>query len=126
MTCVRIAPTTSPDANEEDGTIVKCDMCIDRVKNDMLPMCVKTCCTGTMNFGEREDMIKLAKERLAAVKKDFPEAMLGDLEYDSVIYLLTFKPERYWKHAVAEAPGPMNRKQLFAMMTSPLRNLIRG
>ncbi len=119
-------PYDIPRRNEEDGTIVKCDMCIDRVKNDMLPMCVKTCCTGTMNFGEREDMIKLAKERLAAVKKDFPEAMLGDLEYDSVIYLLTFKPERYWKHAVAEAPGPMNRKQLFAMMTSPLRNLIRG
>ncbi len=119
-------PYNIPRRDASSGLVVKCDMCIDRVQNDLVPMCVKTCCTGTMNFGEREDMIKLAKERLEHVKKEFAEANLGDLEFDSVIYLLAFPPEKYAENAVAKAPAPLSRQQLFAKLTSPVRNAVRG
>ena len=61
-------PYNVPRRNEKTGELTKCTMCIDRVQAGLIPMCVKTCCTGTMNFGEREDMLKLAEERLAKVQ----------------------------------------------------------
>jgi formate dehydrogenase iron-sulfur subunit len=119
-------PYDIPRRNEVTGLVSKCDMCIDRVKNDMVPMCVKTCCSGTMNFGERADMLRLAKERLAEVRKEFPEARLGDVDDVAVIYLMAFPPERYAENAVAMAPAPLNRQQLLARLASPLRAATRG
>lgn len=119
-------PFDIPRRADASARVVKCDMCIDRVQNDMLPMCVKTCCTGTMNFGERDDMVKLAQDRLTEVKKEFPEATLNDVDFVSVIYLMAFKPERFWKNAVASAAPMMSRQQLFAKLTKPVRNTISG
>lgn len=53
-------PYNIPRRDEKTGAITKCDMCIDRVKNGLLPMCVKTCPTGAVNFGDREEMLRLA------------------------------------------------------------------
>ncbi len=119
-------PYDIPRYNKETGLVVKCDMCVDRVKADMPPMCVKTCCTGSMNFGDREDMIELAGRRLAEVKKDFPEATLNNVDFVNVIYLMSFAPERYWKNATAAAPAPLNRQQFLAKLASPLNRLARG
>lgn len=119
-------PYDIPRRNEATGQIVKCNMCFERVENGLVPMCVKSCCTGTMNFGEREDMLKLANERLEAAKKEFPDATLGDVDEVSVIYLMAFKPERYSYNAVAQAPAPLQRQQLFAKLGSPVRTMLRG
>ena len=56
----------------QDGTLAKCDMCNDRVSDGLLPACVQTCPTGTMSFGEREQMVDLARQRLAQVGRKFP------------------------------------------------------
>ena len=34
-----------------NGALAKCDMCLDRVQNGLLPACVKTCPTGAMKLG---------------------------------------------------------------------------
>lgn len=79
--------------------LTKCDMCIDRLQAGMLPMCVKTCPTGTMVFGEREEILPLAKKRLEIVKKQFPKAFLADFQQVSVIYLLAEEKEHYYEYA---------------------------
>jgi formate dehydrogenase iron-sulfur subunit len=87
----------------EDGTLAKCDMCSDRVENGMLPACVKVCPTGAMNFGERDEIMDLAQQRLAAAQTKFPNAMLLDPDDVRTIYLVAFDPNLYYEHAVASA-----------------------
>ncbi len=117
-------PYNIPRRNPETGAIVKCDMCNDRVRNGLVPMCVATCPTGTMNFGSRQGMIKLAHERLAIVKKAFPKAQLVDEELVNVIYLITDAPEFYADNVFADAkqiPDPMTRKEFLARLVQPIR-----
>ncbi|WP_320008348.1 4Fe-4S dicluster domain-containing protein [Maridesulfovibrio sp.] len=115
-------PYNIPRRDEKSGLLSKCTMCNDRIHNGMPPACVKVCPTGTMQFGEREDMLKLAKKRVAELKKDWPEARLVDPDSVNVIYLLIDKPENYYEFAVAESNvGPMTKKQLFAKLASPFK-----
>jgi formate dehydrogenase iron-sulfur subunit len=85
-----------------DGSLAKCDMCIDRVSNGLLPACVETCPTGAMNFGEYKDMRVWAQARLAEVKHKFPSATLVNADKVRVIYLTAFEPTSYWQYAIAE------------------------
>ena len=85
----------------EDGTLAKCDMCSDRVENGLQPACVKVCPTGAMNFGERDEIMALANERLAVAKKKYPNARLLDPEDVRTIYLVGFDPMHYHDSAVA-------------------------
>ncbi|MDQ7032349.1 MAG: formate dehydrogenase [Desulfonauticus sp.] len=118
-------PYNIPRQDPKTGMISKCDMCIDRVQNGLLPACVQTCPTGAMNFGDRDEMIKLAKKRLAEVKKTYPKAILGDVDDVRVIYLFQEEPEKYYQFAVAslEQKNLLTRKELLANVFSPLANL---
>jgi formate dehydrogenase iron-sulfur subunit len=84
-----------------DGSLAKCDMCIDRVSNGLLPACVQTCPTGTMNFGDYKEMRELARWRLAEAKHKYPNATLLNPDKVRVIYLTAFNPNLYWEYAVA-------------------------
>ncbi len=80
---------------------VKCTMCIDRISNGLKPACVKSCPTGAMNFGERSEILQMAKDRLAALKEKYPKAQLLDADQVRVIYLVADDPKKYHKNAVA-------------------------
>ncbi len=95
-------PYNIPRRNEKTGIINKCDMCLERVEAGHLPMCVKTCPTGAMSFGEREEIISTAHKRLSVVKKEFPEAALLDEDSVRVIYLITHKRDLYHHNARLE------------------------
>ncbi|MBN1842990.1 MAG: formate dehydrogenase [Deltaproteobacteria bacterium] len=112
----------------KDGTLAKCDMCLDRVENGLLPACVKTCPTGAMNFGDRDEMLALAKKRLAVVKKKYPKAKLLDPDDVRVIYLVTEEPNLYHKFAVASSSAfdisrQVALKKLFRPLTELTANL---
>jgi formate dehydrogenase iron-sulfur subunit len=115
-------PYNIPRRNAQTGRMTKCDMCIDRLQANLLPACVKTCCTGTMNFGERAEMIALARERLASVKKSYPQAQLLDPDNVGTIFLVTCpnnalpgRPKRQAEH--------FSRRDLLANLVSPLRRI---
>ncbi|HOP31023.1 MAG TPA: formate dehydrogenase [Spirochaetota bacterium] len=95
-------PYDIPRRNEKTGIINKCDMCLERVEEGLVPMCVKTCPTGAMNFGDRDKMLAMAYERLAIVKKEFPEASLLDVDSVRVIYLITHKRDTYHNLAMLD------------------------
>jgi formate dehydrogenase iron-sulfur subunit len=84
-----------------DGTLAKCDMCNDRVTNDLAPACVQTCPTGAMNFGARKEMVALASQRLSRVMKKHPKAQLVDADDVNVIYLVTEAPADYYESLMA-------------------------
>ncbi len=104
-----------------DGTLAKCDMCLDRVQNGEQPACVKTCPSGAMHFGESADMLALAQKRLAEVKKDFPKAALLDPEDVQVIYLTVYDPKLYCENAVASITRPkgMTRQAALGKLLKP-------
>ena len=64
---------------------------VDRITNGLQPACVTACPTGALEFGKRDDIIKLAKERVAAIKGRYPDARLsgdhGDVTYMQVLHL---------------------------------------
>jgi formate dehydrogenase iron-sulfur subunit len=116
-------PYDIPRWDKASGVLRKCTMCNDRVHAGLKPACVQTCPTGTMNFGEREDMLSLAKQRLAVVQKTRPKAILVNPDDVSVIYLAESDPKLYYKYLMADGflPGPMSRKQFFAKLLAPVR-----
>ena len=108
-----------------DGTLAKCDMCFDRVAAGMLPACVKTCPTGTMNFGERAEMLDLAQKRLTVLKRTHRDAMLLDPDDIRVIFMVAFDPALYHENAVASHSGPgISRQVALKRMLRPLKHLV--
>ena len=105
------------------GIMAKCTMCFDRIKEGMLPACVKTCPTGAMSFGDRKDMLEKANKRLAEVKKVYKDATLANPDDVRTIYLLVDDPKKYHKFAVAENTIGITRKMALKRLFQPLTSL---
>jgi len=126
---VSICPYNVPRQDKKSKVMAKCDMCNDRVKAVKLPACVQSCPTGTMNFGDRADMLKLADKRLAEARKRFPKAQLVDADSVRVIFRTAHAPNLYAKNLMADAsalPGRdgYTRQELFAALRKPVRNIL--
>ncbi|MDR3569901.1 MAG: formate dehydrogenase [Syntrophobacteraceae bacterium] len=115
-------PYDIPRRNDKTGILTKCDMCIDRIRADLAPICVKTCGTGAMNFGERDAMLAMAHHRLGAVKVSHPKAQLVDPEDVRVIYLVT-NPEPALKKQGKQAVESYSRRELLGGLVSPFRRM---
>ena len=90
-----MCPYNIPRQDPNTGRLFKCTMCIDRVKNGLLPACVKACPTGALQFGDREEMIALGQQRLKEVKSVHKNAELVDVEEVNAFYLLIEEQELY-------------------------------
>lgn len=110
----------------EDGRIVKCTMCLDRVSAGLLPACVKVCPTGAMNFGDREEIMAMANKRLEVVKAKFPNAQLLDADEIRAIYLVVDDPKAYHDFAIASAASGIGRKLAMRRMTKPAGRALRA
>ncbi len=117
-------PYDIPRIDAESGLMSKCDFCIDRVHNGLKPACVGICPTGAMNFGDREEMLALAEEHLARVKKAHPKAKLVDADDVNVIYLVEEDPKLYHEFLMAEGPAKgTSRRNMMAKLFAPLKSL---
>jgi formate dehydrogenase iron-sulfur subunit len=111
---IAACPYNVPRRDSATGLLAKCDMCIDQVRAKSLPLCVQVCARGAMNFGERRDMLRLGRERLAELENVYSQAQLLDQEQVAVIYLVADDPRKYHKFAVAQVTSTMARKEFFA------------
>ena len=105
------------------GIMAKCTMCFDRIKEGMLPACVKTCPTGAMSFGDRKEILEKANKRLAAVKGTFKDAMVANPDDVRVIFLIVDDPKKYHKFAVAENTIGITRKMALKRLFQPIVHL---
>ena len=93
-------PYDIPRSGKDGKGVFKCDFCFDRITNGMLPSCVLSCPTSALVFGEEEEMVALAKERLKEVRKRFPKAYLGDPDGVRVIYLYQTDHRLYYQDSI--------------------------
>ncbi|WP_170926722.1 4Fe-4S dicluster domain-containing protein [Mycobacterium avium subsp. hominissuis] len=98
-------PAQRPDRPSEEivtGVAQKCTLCYDRLLEDEIPACAKTCPTTSIKFGDHDDLVAMARRRVAALHaQGLTEARLyGANEHDGVggtgsIVLLLDEPEVY-------------------------------
>jgi len=77
----------------------KCTLCFDRITNAMQPACVKTCPTDCIKYGDREQLVAWAYERVEQLKAmGYQNATVyGDKELGGLheLYVLLESPEVY-------------------------------
>src|SRR3984893_6663385 len=67
--CVTGCPFNVPRISKKDNRAYKCTLCSDRVAVGQEPACVKTCPTGAIMFGTKEDMKQQAAERVEDLRE---------------------------------------------------------
>ncbi|MCL4299861.1 MAG: 4Fe-4S binding protein [Anaerolineae bacterium] len=93
--CVDACPFGIPKI-AGDSLASKCDGCAEVVKAGGQPWCVKTCPSGALHYGEREEILAEARQRLELLKTRYPKARLyGESEAGGlgVIVVLPDDPE---------------------------------
>ena len=99
--CVAGCPFNVPRISKKDSKAYKCTLCSDRVAVGLEPACIKSCPTGALVFGSKEDMIDHAEERIADLKeRGYQQAGLYDppgVGGTHVMYVLQHadRPELY-------------------------------
>jgi formate dehydrogenase iron-sulfur subunit len=97
--CVAACPFGVVTFNEKTGRADKCVMCPDRVEAGLAPACVTTCPTGALSFGDRDQLLQRARERVAHLRAKGEERvqLYGERELSGLhaLYVLQEKPEVY-------------------------------
>ncbi|MEZ4527940.1 MAG: 4Fe-4S dicluster domain-containing protein [Desulfobacterales bacterium] len=94
-------PYNIPRKSEKTGGLFKCTMCIDRITSGEQPACVKSCPTGAMVFGDRQEILERVKKRVEELKNAYPKAQAIDADTVRVIYIVTDDPAKYYQHAAS-------------------------
>ena len=127
------APRTKPGERKGEqpavpnvGVAQKCTLCYDRMVEGQTPACAKTCPTTSIKFGDRDELVAQARERVAELHaRGMTEARLyGANDLDGVggtgsIFLLLDEPEVYGlppdpRVPTADLPQMFNRASLAA------------
>jgi formate dehydrogenase iron-sulfur subunit len=99
--CVTGCPFDIPRISQKDNKAYKCTLCSDRVTVGLEPACVKTCPTGAIVFGKKEDMVAYGNKRAGELKeRGFQQAGLynpAGVGGTHVMYVLKHAdtPEKY-------------------------------
>ncbi|MFA9441356.1 formate dehydrogenase subunit beta [Uliginosibacterium sp. sgz301328] len=122
--CLIGCPFNIPRFSKKDDKAYKCTLCSDRVSVGLEPACVKTCPTGAIRFGTKEDMHEFAAERITDLKeRGFENAGVYDPEGvggTHVMYVLQHadKPELY--HGLPANPTISPMVSVWKGVTKPL------
>ncbi len=99
--CVKGCPFDVPRISAKDNKAYKCSLCADRVAVNLEPACVKTCPTGAIRFGSKEDMLEYGAGRVEELKtRGYEQAAVynpAGVSGTHVMYVLQHgdKPELY-------------------------------
>jgi formate dehydrogenase iron-sulfur subunit len=66
--CVTGCPFNIPKFDTATKKVYKCTLCSDRVGVGLEPACIKSCPTGCLHFGSKEDMVFEANKRVTQLK----------------------------------------------------------
>ncbi len=102
--CVPACPFGVIDRRKDDGRAWKCTLCLDRLRTGMEPACAKVCPTGSIQFGDIDEIKRTAGERLKQLHdKGAAEAYLYGADEKNqpgteglnAFFLLVDEPEVY-------------------------------
>ena len=122
--CVTGCPFDIPRISKHDKKAYKCTLCSDRVAVGLEPACVKSCPTGAIVFGSKEDMTQHAEERIEDLKsRGFDQAGLYDpagVGGTHVMYVLHHADKPMLYSGLAENPRISPMVGLWKGFTKPL------
>jgi formate dehydrogenase iron-sulfur subunit len=128
--CIAGCPFNIPRISDKDNKAYKCSLCSDRVNVGLVPACVKTCPTGAIQFGAKEDMLFRGAKRVNDLKeRGFQNAGVYDpkgVGGTHVMYVLQHadKPELY--HNLPTDPKISPWVSLWKGIAKPLLALAAG
>ena len=122
--CITGCPFNVPRISKKDHRAYKCTLCSDRVAVGQEPACVKTCPTGAIMFGTKEDMHQQAEERIVDLKeRGFQNAGLYDpagVGGTHVMYVLHHADRPSLYHGLPDNPKISVMVSLWKGLAKPL------
>ena len=88
--CMVACPFDIPAYEYDDAIspqVKKCDMCAPRIAEGKLPGCVEVCPREALLFGKRSDLLKIARERIAAYPERYEDHIYGEKEMGGTSWL---------------------------------------
>ncbi len=88
--CMMACPFEVPAYQYDDAftpEVVKCTMCAPRLEKGQLPGCVEVCPKEALTFGKRDDLIKIAKERIRKNPDRYIDHIYGEKEMGGTSWL---------------------------------------
>jgi hypothetical protein len=86
VACPFEIPTYEYD-NATTPVVRKCTLCHPRVVDGKLPGCVESCPTQALTFGRREDLLKMARERIRKFPERYENHIYGENEMGGTSWL---------------------------------------
>lgn len=97
--CATACPFDIPKYRKREDIITKCTLCADRVEEGLQPACARTCPTGALQFGDRDELLQIAEQRAKYLQANgYPNATVyGKLELGGLnkLYVLTDTPDKF-------------------------------
>jgi len=128
--CVAGCPFNIPRISKKDNKAYKCTLCSDRVYYGLEPACVKSCPTGSIQFGTKEQMLDYGAHRVEKLKeRGFENAGIYDpagVGGTHVVYVLQHadKPEIY--SGLPKDPHISPTVELWKGVTKPIMSAVLG
>jgi formate dehydrogenase iron-sulfur subunit len=66
--CVPACPFGVPQLDHRDGGSHKCTLCYDRLRGGLTPACAKSCPTGSIRFGQLDELRDAGYQRVAELQ----------------------------------------------------------
>ena len=128
--CITGCPFNIPRISKKDHKAYKCTLCSDRVAVGLEPACIKSCPTGALVFGSKEDMKLHAAERIEDLKsRGFQNAGLYDppgVGGTHVMYVLHHADEPELYNDLPDDPHISHTVRLWKGFTKPLALAVMG
>lgn len=125
--CITGCPFNIPRISKKDGKVYKCTLCSDRVAVGLEPACIKSCPTGALVFGTKEDMKHHAEERIADLNsRGFANAGLYDppgVGGTHVMYVLQHADQPGLYHGLPKDPSISPMVALWKGIAKPLASI---
>jgi formate dehydrogenase iron-sulfur subunit len=122
--CVSGCPFDIPRFDAETKKVYKCTMCVDRIGNGMEPACVKSCPTGSIRFGTKEDMLLYGEEKVGKLKeRGFDDALLYNPEGVGGVHMMYVVPRGEMLEEYGLPEEPTVKGASFFPLMSGLRKL---
>ena len=68
--------------------VMRCTMCYDRILEGKQPGCAEACPMGAITFGRREDLIRVARERIRKYPDRYVDHIFGEHEFGGTSWLV--------------------------------------
>ena len=88
--CMIACPFEIPTYEYDDPLtprVRKCTMCYPRISKGLLPGCVESCPTEALTFGKREDLLKVARNRINTYPDRYIDHIYGENEMGGTSWL---------------------------------------